>query len=83
VADHAGSGKTLAYLLPFLQGLRAEEALLGTKATQPSAPRLVVICPTEELCQQVVVVCRGLAKVRGSHCKRSVGHLLVTASTLR
>jgi hypothetical protein len=64
IADHAGSGKTLAYLLPFIQGIQQEEALLGAgQATVPFCPRFLVICPTEELCAQVVMVCRALSKV--------------------
>ena len=28
IADHAGSGKTLAYLAPLVQGLRGEEVCI-------------------------------------------------------
>lgn len=62
VADHAGSGKTLAYLAPLLQALKAEEALLGGAATQPRCPRLVVVVPTAELCAQVLRVVRALSR---------------------
>ncbi|EFN54452.1 hypothetical protein CHLNCDRAFT_135879 [Chlorella variabilis] len=62
LADHAGSGKTLAYLLPLLQVLREEERVLGAAATQPHCPRLVVVVPTAELCAQVVRVCRALSR---------------------
>ncbi|KAI7845180.1 hypothetical protein COHA_001225 [Chlorella ohadii] len=65
LADHAGSGKTLAYLLPLLQALKEEEALLGAAATQPRCPRLVVVVPTAELCAQVLRVCRALSRVGG------------------
>ena len=50
---HAGSGKTLAYLAPVAQALRAEEAA-GGGAMLPKAPRALVLAPTAELCAQVV-----------------------------
>lgn len=61
LADHAGSGKTLAYLLPLVQALKAEEAALGGRASGPNCPRIVVAVPTEELCGQVIRVCRALS----------------------
>jgi superfamily II DNA/RNA helicase len=77
IADHAGSGKTLAYLLPFVQSLKKLEAAQEGKHgfAQPKRPGYVVVCPTEELCKQVVMVCRGIAKVRFLHpyfCKLAV-----------
>jgi ATP-dependent RNA helicase DDX18/HAS1 len=62
VADHAGSGKTLAYLLPFVQDIHEEEKT-GGRATVAHCPRLVVMCPTEELAAQVAMTCRGIAQV--------------------
>lgn len=53
MADQAGSGKTLAYLLPVIQQMRLEEAQLGKPATQPRSPRALVLAPTTELVQQV------------------------------
>ena len=47
VGDHAGSGKTLAYLAPLMQALRQQEAAAGGRVTRPNTPRLVVIAPTE------------------------------------
>ena len=64
LADHAGSGKTLAYLLPLLQVLKEEERVLGGAATQPNCPRLIVLVPTAELCAQVLRVCRALSRAR-------------------
>jgi hypothetical protein len=61
LADHAGSGKTLAYLLPLLQSLKEEEKWLGGSATVPKCPRVVVVVPTAELCAQVLRVCRALS----------------------
>jgi ATP-dependent RNA helicase DDX18/HAS1 len=46
LADHAGSGKTLAYLLPLLEALRAEERAAGGPVTCPRSPRVVVVTPT-------------------------------------
>ena len=69
IADHAGSGKTLAYLLPNIQAMRMEEEQLkeeGATATVPKNPRMVVVCPTEELCLQVVMNCRALSRVCGT-----------------
>lgn len=47
VADHAGSGKTLAYLAPLVQQLRQQEAAAGRPVTQPNRPRLLIVTPTE------------------------------------
>jgi len=61
IMDQAGSGKTLAYLLPMLQLLRQEEKKTAAAAAvedssdetgkpqflaQPGAPRLIVAAPT-------------------------------------
>lgn len=46
IADQAGSGKTLAYLLPVVQQLRQEEKAAGGPCTQPGSPRAVVLAPT-------------------------------------
>lgn len=61
VADHAGSGKTLAYLVPLLQALKAEERVLGGPSTVPRCPRFVIVVPTAELCAQILRVCRALS----------------------
>jgi ATP-dependent RNA helicase DDX18/HAS1 len=63
VADQAGSGKTLAYLVPLIQQFKQAEAAAGGKQTQPRMPSAVIMCPTEELCAQVLLTCRALAKV--------------------
>lgn len=49
---YAGSGKTLAYLAPLAQALRAQEAA-GGGGMAPKAPRALVLAPTSELCVQV------------------------------
>ena len=61
LADHAGSGKTLAYLGPLIQSIKSEEAVLGKPGTTPNCPRVVIVVPTSELCAQVLRVCRALS----------------------
>lgn len=61
LADHAGSGKTLSYLVPLIQSLKGEEIALGSPGTIPRAPRYIIIVPTSELCAQVLRVCRALS----------------------
>ncbi|KAG2448777.1 hypothetical protein HYH02_006129 [Chlamydomonas schloesseri] len=61
LADQAGSGKTMAYLLPLLQALRADELAAGGRVTQPRCPRGIVVAPTVELVQQVLRVARALS----------------------
>lgn len=46
VADQAGSGKTLAYLLPLLQQLKQQEAKKGSPVTTPNSPSLIIMTPT-------------------------------------
>ena len=63
IADHAGSGKTLAYLAPLVQRLRAQEAAADDIEPEfRNSPRALVLTPTAELCQQVVAVAKGLAR---------------------
>lgn len=46
VADQAGSGKTLAYLLPLLQQLKEREEKHGGPLTRPNSPSIVITTPT-------------------------------------
>lgn len=46
IADHAGSGKTLAYLIPIIQQLWEEEAEAGSRLTVPNNPRVIILAPT-------------------------------------
>lgn len=62
LADHAGSGKTLAYLVPLIQQLKNEENEINGPVGRPGKPRIVVIVPTAELCTQVLRVCRALSR---------------------
>lgn len=64
LGSHTGSGKTLAYMLPLVQLLRRDEALLG-RLMKPRRPRAVVLCPTRELSEQVFRV----AKSIGHHAR--------------
>jgi ATP-dependent RNA helicase DDX18/HAS1 len=66
LADQAGSGKTLAYLLPLLQRLQRVENERGR--AKPNRPRLLILCPTSELVMQVLGVVRELAR-GGLRCR--------------
>jgi hypothetical protein len=50
LADQAGSGKTLAYLLPLLQQLKQKEAAAGGPVTQANSPSIVIMAPTTGWC---------------------------------
>lgn len=60
LGSHTGSGKTLAYMLPLVQLMRQDEALLGM-LTKPRRPRAVVLCPTRELSEQVFRVAKSIS----------------------
>ncbi|KDP26174.1 hypothetical protein JCGZ_22268 [Jatropha curcas] len=60
LGSHTGSGKTLAYMLPLVQLLRQDEALLGI-LMKPRRPRAVVLCPTRELSEQVFRVAKSIS----------------------
>ncbi len=57
VSSQTGSGKTAAFLLPALHALGAGAAPSAPAAAAPrrgrSRPRILVLCPTRELAQQV------------------------------
>lgn len=46
IADHAGSGKTLAYLVSLVQKLGEDEKAAGCRLTEPHSPRVIVVAPT-------------------------------------
>lgn len=48
-----GSGKTLSFLLPVLEQLELQ-------TSQKHFPRVLILCPTRELCQQIAGICRKL-----------------------
>ncbi|KAL9449527.1 hypothetical protein AB3S75_011450 [Citrus x aurantiifolia] len=60
LGSHTGSGKTLAYMLPLVQLLRHDEAMLGV-LMKPRRPRAVVLCPTRELSEQVFRVAKSIS----------------------
>ncbi|KAE8729363.1 DEAD-box ATP-dependent RNA helicase 39 [Hibiscus syriacus] len=60
LGSHTGSGKTLAYMLPLVQLLRRDEAMLGM-LTKPRRPRAIVLCPTRELSEQVFRVAKSIS----------------------
>jgi ATP-dependent RNA helicase MRH4, mitochondrial len=49
LASETGSGKSLAYLLPMMHGLKATEHLLARR----TGPRALVLAPTHELSRQL------------------------------
>ncbi|MBA0662240.1 hypothetical protein Goklo_006405 [Gossypium klotzschianum] len=49
LSSESGSGRTLAFLLPLIQLLRRDEALLSVK---PKHPRAIVLCSSEEQCDK-------------------------------
>lgn len=58
LASHTGSGKTLSYLLPLVQLMKAEEA--AGFVPRPKRPRVLVLGPTKELTEQITRVAKGL-----------------------
>jgi superfamily II DNA/RNA helicase len=68
VGAQTGSGKTLSYLVPVMQSIKADEE--GSVArSKPRRPRAIVLVPTRELAVQV----HGVAKALSHLVKLSVG----------
>lgn len=63
VAAETGSGKTLSYLLPTIDMLKADEKTKGLVKRRLDHPRAVVLVPTRELVSQVVKSCKGLSHI--------------------
>ncbi|KAE8718596.1 Dead box ATP-dependent RNA helicase, putative isoform 3 [Hibiscus syriacus] len=59
LSSDTGSGRTLAFLLPLIQLLRQDEALLSVK---PKHPRAIVLCSSEELCDQSFQTARFISR---------------------
>jgi superfamily II DNA/RNA helicase len=60
-ADQTGTGKTFAYLLPILKILKDQEKTPGFKRRGQHA-RAVIMVPTRELVEQIVVCWSGKGK---------------------
>ena len=67
VASHTGSGKTLTYILPIVDAIRAAERESGGARARPKRPKALVVGPTRELAEQV----RGVAKFVSHHARFS------------
>ena len=55
-----GSGKTLSYLVPAVQRIKEAEVRMGCRA-RPRRPRAIIIVPTRELGEQVLLVAKSLS----------------------
>jgi len=53
IAEQAGSGKTLAYLLPLIKRHIWDPAERGDAALAQPAPKIIVMAPTTDLAQQI------------------------------
>lgn len=63
VAAETGSGKTLSYLLPTIDMLKADEKKKGLVKRRLDHPRAIVLVPTRELVSQVVKTCKSLSHI--------------------
>ena len=57
LAAQTGTGKTLAYLLPILQLIKAQEKD-NEKNTIPNRPFAFIIVPSKELVEQILSICK-------------------------
>ena len=67
IGAQTGSGKTLTYLIPTMDAIKADEDA-GAARARPRRPRAIVLVPTRELALQV----HGVAKAMSHHVKLSV-----------
>ena len=67
IGAQTGSGKTLTYLIPTMDAIKADEDA-GHARARPRRPRAIVLVPTRELALQV----HGVAKAMSHHVKLSV-----------
>lgn len=58
-AAQTGTGKTLAYVIPLLEALKAKENKAKTVLTIPKRPRAVIFVPNKELVMQTQSVIKG------------------------
>lgn len=68
----AGSGKTLAYLLPIVNKLRADEE--AGYRREPGKPRALILVPSRELVMQVAHVVKQLGHHAPLRAVALVGH---------
>ncbi|KAF4126737.1 ATP-dependent RNA helicase MSS116, mitochondrial [Geosmithia morbida] len=72
-----GTGKTIAFLLPLLQRMLAEDPSLASKSASRDARsddvRGIVLSPTRELAEQIAAEARALAKNTGLVIQTAVG----------
>ncbi|KAF2099632.1 DEAD-domain-containing protein [Rhizodiscina lignyota] len=72
-----GTGKTIAFLLPILQKIIAEDPTLATRGprrrTTPDDIRAIIISPTRELAEQIAVEARRITKNTGVIVQSAVG----------
>lgn len=61
IAAETGCGKTLAYLLPLMELL-----LSGKTVSSQKYPPVIVLCPTRELCTQILNVITQLCEAMGT-----------------
>ena len=82
VGAATGSGKTLAYLLPIVHNLKVEEHLPQLMHTEGeveppmhklAAPRVLVLAPTRELVDQILLVCKQLAHYAKFRARSALG----------
>ncbi|KAK4534936.1 hypothetical protein CDCA_CDCA03G0961 [Cyanidium caldarium] len=82
VGAATGSGKTLAYLLPIVHNLKVEEQLPQRMHTEGEAeppvhklasPRVLVLAPTRELVDQILLVCKQLAHYAKFRARSALG----------
>jgi superfamily II DNA/RNA helicase len=71
VQSHTGTGKTLAYLLPLVSQLKAQE----NKDAVPSngSPRAVIVAPTRELAAQIFSVVKDISHYAKLRVRKLVG----------
>jgi len=82
-AAETGSGKTLAYLLPIVQSLLSEKAKENKELPAATFPKTIVLTPTQELTEQVVVrKTRQLHRLKCCLTYRATTYLLPNVFTL-
>jgi ATP-dependent RNA helicase MSS116, mitochondrial len=72
-----GTGKTLAFLVPVIQRILADQPELATRArysrARPDDIKGIIISPTRELAEQIAIEARGLCRETGIQVQCAVG----------